>query len=277
MLTSSTDGTARAFEMERGSCLRVLAGHTAPIHGLAMDPWARFVVTASADGTARVWDLSSARSIHVLKSGCTPEQGERGVFVVSGWVVCGRVGRLDGWAEQDWWVGSMLRCNNCIRVPLSYLWLEHQAPYPLMHPALPCRAAGGVLCVALSPCTRFAILGCANGSARMYDVISGGCGALSSPLLAVRHTAVGGHSLPLGGGGYERGGEAGGSCCAAFSGAFSGAAAVQQAVPHSPLDRLASRLARRPICLLQASAWESWRRMRAGSTWFASCREERKR
>ncbi len=33
--------------------------------------------------------------------------------------------------------------------------------------------AGGVLCVALSPCTRFAILGCANSQAEMYDVISG--------------------------------------------------------------------------------------------------------
>lgn len=29
------------------------------------------------------------------------------------------------------------------------------------------------MCVALSPCTRFAILGCANNLAQMYDVISG--------------------------------------------------------------------------------------------------------
>lgn len=36
-----------------------------------------------------------------------------------------------------------------------------------------CFTTGGVLCVALSPCTRFAILGCANNTARMYDVISG--------------------------------------------------------------------------------------------------------
>lgn len=77
MLTASSDGTARAFEMERGQCLRVLAGHTAAVHALAMDPWARFIVTASADGTARVWDLSSARSIHVLRTGCSEEQGAR--------------------------------------------------------------------------------------------------------------------------------------------------------------------------------------------------------
>ena len=62
LVTASADGTARAFEMERGQCLRVLAGHTAPLTALAMDPWARFVVTASADGTARVWDLSSSRT-----------------------------------------------------------------------------------------------------------------------------------------------------------------------------------------------------------------------
>jgi dynein assembly factor with WDR repeat domains 1 len=74
VLTASADGTARAFEMERGQCLRVLAGHGAAVNALAMDPWARFVVTASSDGTARVWDLSSARSVHTLKTG-TAEQG----------------------------------------------------------------------------------------------------------------------------------------------------------------------------------------------------------
>ena len=51
VLTASEDGTARAFEMERGQCLRVLVGHSAPVQALAIDPWARFVVTASADGT----------------------------------------------------------------------------------------------------------------------------------------------------------------------------------------------------------------------------------
>lgn len=51
------------------------AGHTGSITSLAMDPWARFVVTGSTDGTARVWDLSSARSIHTLRTGCTVEQG----------------------------------------------------------------------------------------------------------------------------------------------------------------------------------------------------------
>jgi len=61
------------------------AGHTGAITALAMDPWARFVVTGSTDGTARVWDLSSARSIHTLKTGCRPEQGEQSVWHVR-WV-----------------------------------------------------------------------------------------------------------------------------------------------------------------------------------------------
>lgn len=55
-------------------CACRAAGHTAPINALAMDPWARFVVTASSDGTARVWDLSSARPVHTLKAG-SGEQG----------------------------------------------------------------------------------------------------------------------------------------------------------------------------------------------------------
>ena len=40
--------------------------------------------------------------------------------------------------------------------------------------------------MALSPCTRFAILGCGNNTARMYDVISGaweGLGRLPQPAI----------------------------------------------------------------------------------------------
>lgn len=148
VLTASSDGTARAFEMERGQCLRVLAGHTASVNALAMDPWARFIVTASSDGTARVWDLSSARSIHVLRTGCSEEQGETLLWLLAGAAASARLLHLLAYLPAS---------------PTSLSTLVPLCSLP----------AGGALCVALSPCTRFAILGLANRTARMYDVISG--------------------------------------------------------------------------------------------------------
>ena len=75
-------------------------------------------------------------------------------------------------------MGNVLRCTSRLVCPFPAFCWNPMRLTPLR--ILPCPAypaAGGVLCVALSPCTRFAILGCANGSARMYDVISGGRGA----------------------------------------------------------------------------------------------------
>lgn len=139
------------------------AGHTGSITALAMDPWARFVVTGSTDGTARVWDLSSARSIHTLRTGCRPEQGEQP--------------SLHG---QRSCCASVCRAALCRAFGAALAaWGHSAASMPDSHPAHPlvcclfCFTSGGVLCVALSPCTRFAILGCANNTARMYDVISG--------------------------------------------------------------------------------------------------------
>lgn len=43
--------------------------------------------------------------------------------------------------------------------------------------------------MALSPCTRFAILGCANNTARMYDIISGEGGTRSCRLSMDAHAA----------------------------------------------------------------------------------------
>ena len=75
---------ATSMEQGRLAAYHAFGEPTAGITALAMDPWARFVVTASTDGTARVWDLSSARPIHVLRTGCTPEQGGLGFAFMFG-------------------------------------------------------------------------------------------------------------------------------------------------------------------------------------------------
>ena len=112
LVTASADGTARAFEMERGQCLRVLAGHTVALTALAIDPWARFVVTASADGTARVWDLSSSRSAHVLKTGSTPDQGAAACRVRV-YVCCVCCSRDAKFASRQFTRVPSLSCRPC--------------------------------------------------------------------------------------------------------------------------------------------------------------------
>ena len=66
LLTTSVDGSARVWELEKGECLGVLLGHSAAVNSAALDAEGRTAVTVSTDGTGRVWDLCSGRCTHVL-------------------------------------------------------------------------------------------------------------------------------------------------------------------------------------------------------------------
>jgi hypothetical protein len=66
LLTSSADGTARLWELEKGECIGVLSGHTAGVNAVAMDVAGRLAATCSADGTGRLWDLATCQCLHVL-------------------------------------------------------------------------------------------------------------------------------------------------------------------------------------------------------------------
>ena len=167
-ITASSDGTCRVWDLEIGDCVLVLEGHAGRVNAVAMDPLGRFVVTAGKDGTARVWDLSSGKAIHVLQTGGPPAQGEqegpRAILL-----------SREGGARAQ-------RPRECVM-------LSHR-PSPTL-----ATSAGGALCVALSACTRFVLVGGAGNIAQMFDVITGQqVGALAGHtncLVAVRFSRSG--------------------------------------------------------------------------------------
>ncbi|MGB9181899.1 MAG: hypothetical protein WCB68_21900 [Pyrinomonadaceae bacterium] len=56
VITMSSDGAVRVWEIEREALYAVLRGHTGPINNLAFNSKGDALLTASFDGTARLWD-----------------------------------------------------------------------------------------------------------------------------------------------------------------------------------------------------------------------------
>lgn len=59
MLTASNDQTARIWNSDTGTSIRVLAGHTGPVNSAAYSPDGKQIVTASGDATARLWQVGT--------------------------------------------------------------------------------------------------------------------------------------------------------------------------------------------------------------------------
>jgi WD40 repeat protein len=66
VLTTSTDGTGRLWDVATGKLVSILIGHTNYVVSGAFSPGGFFVVTASTDGTARVWRTESGNTITVF-------------------------------------------------------------------------------------------------------------------------------------------------------------------------------------------------------------------
>ena len=56
--SSGRDRTVRVWDLERGTSIRVIRGHTDTVNQVAFSPDGDRLVTCSNDGTARVWDLT---------------------------------------------------------------------------------------------------------------------------------------------------------------------------------------------------------------------------
>ena len=66
-VTGGDDHTVRVWDLQSGTCERVLEGHTDTVFGVAVDPAGRRAVSASNDQTVRVWDLQSGACERVLE------------------------------------------------------------------------------------------------------------------------------------------------------------------------------------------------------------------
>ena len=82
-VSASDDGTLRVWDLEKGTCLRVLEGHTSGVTGVSVTPDGRRAVSAVGypDHTLRVWDLETGACLRVLEMLEGPTSGVTGVSV----------------------------------------------------------------------------------------------------------------------------------------------------------------------------------------------------
>ena len=57
----------RLWEVDDGTLLRVLEGHTAEVKSVAFSPDAALLASGAADGTARIWDIVSDTELKTLR------------------------------------------------------------------------------------------------------------------------------------------------------------------------------------------------------------------
>jgi WD40 repeat protein len=72
IVTTSTDKTARIWDVATGSEIKVLRGHESSVTSATFSPDGTRIVTASEDGTARIWDvhLATMTTMNLLVETC---------------------------------------------------------------------------------------------------------------------------------------------------------------------------------------------------------------
>lgn len=66
LVTTSSDKTARVWDVKTNSELSVLRGHSDWVRWAEFSKDSGLIVTASSDDTARIWDATTGRTLHVL-------------------------------------------------------------------------------------------------------------------------------------------------------------------------------------------------------------------
>ena len=66
IVISSSDRTARIWNVDTGECLSVLEGHANDVNSAVFSPDGHRIVTASDDATARIWNVDSEKCVSVL-------------------------------------------------------------------------------------------------------------------------------------------------------------------------------------------------------------------
>ncbi|XP_072820240.1 WD repeat-containing protein 86 isoform X7 [Vicugna pacos] len=112
LVTGSTDGTAKVWQVASGCCHQTLRGHTGAVLCLVLDTPSHTAFTGSTDATIRAWDILSGEQLRVFRE----HQGS---------VIC--LERFGGAAETP---------------PCSQ---RHQCAVPTLHPPPPAGEPARVL------------------------------------------------------------------------------------------------------------------------------------
>lgn len=67
LVTGSTDGTAKVWQVASGCCHQTLRGHTGAVLCLVLDAPGHTAFTGSTDSTVRAWDILSGEQLRVFR------------------------------------------------------------------------------------------------------------------------------------------------------------------------------------------------------------------
>ncbi|XP_047276282.1 WD repeat-containing protein 86 isoform X11 [Homo sapiens] len=67
LVTGSTDGTAKVWQVASGCCHQTLRGHTGAVLCLVLDTPGHTAFTGSTDATIRAWDILSGEQLRVFR------------------------------------------------------------------------------------------------------------------------------------------------------------------------------------------------------------------
>ena len=66
VLTGSLDATARLWDVQSGSCVRVFAGHFGSVDTVSVSPDGKTIATAGEDNFVNLWDIGSGKKLATL-------------------------------------------------------------------------------------------------------------------------------------------------------------------------------------------------------------------
>jgi small GTP-binding protein len=145
-LSGTDDRTLRLWDVETGSCLRLLQRHTGTIWSIAWSPDQRRALTSADDNTLRLWDVEAGHCLRVL-------EGHKDIVATVAWSL-DRNQALSGSRDRTLRLWD-LETGSCLRV------LEgHNA---------------GVWDLVWSPDQHHALSGSNDTTVRLWDVDTGGC------------------------------------------------------------------------------------------------------